>query len=1197
MRAHRSPSAAALIAVVVAATLLLAACPPPVMREVLVYAQDKIPPVITVTAPANRSPFDSTVTFIGVVTDAAVAAGDGHGKVASLAYTVVDHESLGGTAELTADGAFSFTIDTRGLTGDQAVVITATDWIGNSSTARVEVVDPGVGPDITVSSPQASSVYLSTVAVTGVVNNRGDSVDVGEVAGLRYEILGSSVQGDVTFSAADGSFSFSFSTVTLRSRITIRLTATDKNGRTSTADVELLDRSDGPTLTISSPQPYSSFQAAVTLTGTVTNNGDPTSTTEVQSLSYQVLGKTAVTAVAFAADTGAFAFGFSTVGMTGNIIVQISAKDKNNRSTVVDFSLLEDKGGPYIIIDPPLDGTNYPITIALKGEVRNSEGDLTHFDDVDATTVAYRIGTGDPVRLALDTAGAFSVSISTIGKSGTLLLKVTATDLNGHVTEKTITMLDNLPGPVVTVTSIPQYYSSAVSPQVAVAGTVSAPSNLLGGRMAYRVQHAGTLYEAYVTVIDGAGNFTFSFAPLASGISGNLTVTIVATDTGGRVTEKSVFVTDDTQRPRMLGSALASNSYVDLFFTKPVFTSPDGTGGLVPGDVRPQFAQNGGGATGVTITSLTRIDGNPLAGGEDTVRAHLSYTGTPSGVETLAFYPNDGASIYDHVGNAVASTENSTTLALKDQAAPWAQSIAAETPNGVYNAPDAIDLVVIFSEPVTVSIAGGAPYLTLETGTTDRAASYQSSIGPNSLRFRYIVQPGDYSADLDCAAGSTIAVPAGSAIRDTSGNDASTAIPASPGLGSLVYNSDIRIDTDVSAPTQPVLDPASDTGTIGDGRTSDTTPTFSVTVSEAGTIRLYRAGTIEIGSATAAAAAAYNVTSAVLPAGNHLVTAKLTDLAGNTSAASVAAALSVDTAASTPDQPVLSATTDSGNLGDNITNYTAPVFSVTVAEPGTIRLYRAGTVEIGSAAASGFGSYDVASSTLSAGSHTISAKLTDSAGNVSGASLGLTITVDTSVSAPGAPALASTSDSGTVGDSITNVTTPTFSVTVPEGGTVRIYEGTTLLGSATAGASGTYNVASSTLSGTDTGTLHTITAELTDVAANTSAASPAVVLNVDIGAQPPGTPVLTPASDSLPTGDNITSYTTLTLAVTVYEGGTITLYDAGAEIGTTAAGASGTYNCTTPVLATGSHTFTAKLTDVAGNVSGASGLLTVTITP
>ncbi len=85
-----------------------------------------------------------------------------------------------------------------------------------------------------------------------------------------------------------------------------------------------------------------------------------------------------------------------------------------------------------------------------------------------------------------------------------------------------------------------------------------------------------------------------------------------------------------------------------------------------------------------------------------------------------------------------------------------------------------------------------------------------------------------------------------------------------------------------------------------------------------------------------------------------------------------------------------------------------------------------------------------------------------------------------------APAIASFStDSGTVGDGITNDNTLTLTGTAEANSTVKVYDGATLLGTATANGSGAWSFTTAALANG----AHSLTATATDAAGNTSAAS------------------------------------------------------------------------------------------------------------
>nr|WP_182312406.1 Ig-like domain-containing protein [Comamonas testosteroni] len=100
------------------------------------------------------------------------------------------------------------------------------------------------------------------------------------------------------------------------------------------------------------------------------------------------------------------------------------------------------------------------------------------------------------------------------------------------------------------------------------------------------------------------------------------------------------------------------------------------------------------------------------------------------------------------------------------------------------------------------------------------------------------------------------------------------------------------------------------------------------------------------------------------------------------------------TAPATPAAPTLAAVSDNGvSSSDGITNVTTPTFTGTAESGSTVTVYE-GSTFLGSAVATG-GVWSVTSTTLSEGSHTITATATDAAGNVSAVSSGVAITIDT----------------------------------------------------------------------------------------------------------------------------------------------------------------------------------------------------------
>src|SRR5207247_3741 len=150
---------------------------------------------------------------------------------------------------------------------------------------------------------------------------------------------------------------------------------------------------------------------------------------------------------------------------------------------------------------------------------------------------------------------------------------------------------------------------------------------------------------------------------------------------------------------------------------------------------------------------------------------------------------------------------------------------------------------------------------------------------------------------------------------------------------------------------------------------------------------------------------------------------------------------------------------------------------------------------LGSATANGSGAWTFTTGALADATHSFTATASDAAGNASAASTALSVTVDTM--APGVPTISSFStDSGTVGDGITNDNTLTLTGTAAAGSTVNVYDGATLLGTATANGSGAWTFTTGTLADAT----HSFTARASDAAGNMSAASTALSVTVDTAA-------------------------------------------------------------------------------------------------
>ncbi|MBZ4331842.1 Ig-like domain-containing protein [Corallococcus sp. AS-1-12] len=388
-------------------------------------------------------------------------------------------------------------------------------------------------------------------------------------------------------------------------------------------------------------------------------------------------------------------------------------------------------------------------------------------------------------------------------------------------------------------------------------------------------------------------------------------------------------------------------------------------------------------------------------------------------------------------------------------------------------------------------------------------------------------------------------------------------VTATDAAGNTGPASTTTFSVDTVAPAAPVV-----TAPTANQTVATKTPVFSGTAEANSTVTV-REGTTVLCTTTANASGAWSCTSSTLADGSHSITATARDAAGNTGPASTAVPFTVD--ATAPVAPIVSAPTS----GQTVTTQT-PVLSGTAEANSTVTV-REGTTVLCTATANASGTWSCTSSTLSEGSHTISATARDAAGNTGPASTAVPFTVDTV--APVAPVIASPTANQSVGSQ-----TPVLSGTAEANSTVTVREGTTVLCTATANASGAWSCTSSTLAQG----AHTITATARDAAGNTGPASAAVPFTVDTVA--PAAPVVT-----APTAGQTLTTQTPVLSGTAEANSTVTVREGTTVLCTTTANGSGAWSCTSSTLSDGSHTITATARDAAGNTGPASTAVAFTV--
>ena len=901
-----------------------------------------------------------------------------------------------------------------------------------------------------------------------------------------------------------------------------------------------------------SPSPATAGQS-VTLTATTTAPG-------IVSFSYngQVVG-TAPTAGAAATATG-----FNSWSYTGNSVASRMAVDNNGNILVatwnpddcgsyrcqtkqltsggINYSPYESWNGPYVMVSGLAGGSDGKIYQAVyNGNAQNTVRVSPSFSAASTTFVSSAsicdtcsAGQGYITGMTIDANNNLYITNGREGK----ILKVTPA---GVVTTYASGLGSPIAGPAFNNTTGVLYYIDGNKDIKQIPAGGGTPTLLTAASCSLDTNPASPWYgNGAQLAIDSAG---FIYGAQCGG------VTPTSTPNASPITQ--VNPTSGVMREYMSWSTCMNGSL-------------------------PNWAAGCGGST-----ALAFIGDKMYTAGASMDRSNVMGMNTSGYVATLTYTPTipgsfaTGASLAPTDSATYAGSTGNGTLVV-GPAAPSAPDLAAASDLGTSSTDD-----ITSDNTPLIEVPG-----TYATGDTITVTATKS--GSANVTCSYVIPA------TGCSLG-TLA----------NGTWSITATDTHPTGGTSVASSALSITVDATAPSAPSgvdLATSSDSGSSStDNATSDTTPTMSASGGSTGdTMTL----TATNGTTTISCSYVLPASSCTMPTmtdGTWSVTATLTDPAGNTSTASSALSMTIDSTGPAGLTPDLLAGSDLGSSPtDNVTSDNTPTITIPGQATGdviTITAAKAGSTSVTCTYTVG-ASTNCTLGTLADGGWTITASVTDLAGNA-GTTLSLPITIDTS--APAAPSgvdLAAASDTGSSStDNITSDNTPTVSAS---GGT----SGDTM--TLTATKSGSANVTCTyvlPLTSCDLGTLAdgtwNVSATLTDPAGNTSTASSPLSITVDTTAPSAPTAVdLAAASDtgSSPTDNNTNDNTPTVSASGGTSGDTMTLTATKAG----SANVSCSYvlpaaSCDLGTLTDGTWSITATLTDPAGNTSTASSPLSITV--
>jgi cyclophilin family peptidyl-prolyl cis-trans isomerase len=808
--------------------------------------------------------------------------------------------------------------------------------------------------------------------------------------------------------------------------------------------------------------------------------------------------------------------------------------------------------------------------------------------DISTITLSESTDSGKAVNVPLDAAGNFSFPEANLA-SGSHTVSLVATDLAGRSASTSVTVTVNVTGP--TITS----FDLGASSDSGVVGdhiTNMATVTLIGVTEANATVVLGSPNQTVTA--NSSGAFTFTGITLSAGAN---TFSITATDSAGRTATDSQTITLDNTAPTLVASLSDDNgsSSTDSVTTDPAVagTVTDSAssitsllvgldnGGTFPLTITSQISSGSFAITGTQVKSLAsggtltagahtlNIQATDAAGNVTTQNVPFTFA-TPPATPTFDLdAASDTGTVGDHETllanvNLVGVTTPNATVALTDTAHDNLGSVTADASgNFTFTAIPVATGSNAFT--ATATISGGftatfsqtivrdttAPTLTAGLAD-DTGASSTDGITSNVTITGTAVDGANAvisfvgSADSDTSLSTNL-------ISDIGAGNTFTLSPTviagllggtiSQGTHTIhlrdenaagdTTNLDVTFtfDSSIAVPTI-VLDPASDTGTLGDDVTNLATVSFDVTTEANAAVVLKNGSGNTLATGTADGSGIFQFTNVALAAGTNPFTVVATDPAGNTAtsttltitsdstAPTLTAALSADTGTSSTD----GITNNSAVTGTALDGGVAPAFLKASLDGDTAfdtdvtsALQANGSFTISAALMN-----TLAGGTLSQGAHTLHLEAVDAAGNMT--TTNVTFTFDSILATP-TLTLAADSDTGTTGDNDTSLSAVNLTGTADPGVTVKLEDGSSnVLATTTADSGGGFtfsNVAIALGS-------NTFNVVASDVAGNTATFTQTITRDNDAPVLTAGLSDDTGASAS----DGITSDPTITGSAT-----------------------------------------------------------------
>ena len=470
---------------------------------------------------------DTTPTISGTAT------GEPEGTVVTITVTDEAGNPQTITTEVQADGTFSVDVPNELSEGEFTVEVSVTDTAGNETTATTTGEVDTAAPTVIIDPVGDTNNTTPTISGTATGEPEGTvvTITVTDEAGNPQTIT--------TEVQADGSFNVDVPNELSEGEFTVEVSVTDTAGNETTATttgevdtlapvitIDALADSNDTTPTISGTATEEPEGTVVTITVTDEAGNPQTITTEVQA-------------------DGTFSVDVPNELSEGEFTVEVSVTDTAGNETTATTTGEVDTAAPTVIIDPVGDTNDTTPTISgtATGE---PEGTVV------TITVTDEAGNPQTITTEVQADGSFSVDVPNELSEGEFTVEVSVTDTAGNETTATTTGEVDTAAPTVIIDPVGDTNNTTPT----ISGTATGEPE--GTVVTITVTDEAGNPQTITTEVQADGTFSVDVPNELS--EGEFTVEVSVTDTAGNETTATTTGEVDTTAPIVTINALGDTS-------------------------------------------------------------------------------------------------------------------------------------------------------------------------------------------------------------------------------------------------------------------------------------------------------------------------------------------------------------------------------------------------------------------------------------------------------------------------------------------------------------------------------------------------------------------------------------------------------------------------------------------------------------